>query len=244
MKLTAVRRTDEEAFSPVQANFEAPGGTIGRGLENLLVLADQPGNLCRVQAMVRVHDTACYLVNLSSMSSVSVNGQALAREQEVVLRHGDEVAIGAYVLHADDANALAVAPAPAPDIFNDLMGPGTLPVGTAPDVSAHPFDMASAASRNPEDPLAHLDKGDMGFSNRPRDPLGMFSNPDNVHVHHVFSDSTPSTMHGHDPLAQLNDDPIASTLGRQDKAGAGTTGRDNVREQGGYMRPPTVRKDG
>lgn len=155
MKLTALRRTDEQAFAPVQAEFDVPGGTIGRGRENRLVLADEPGAICRVQAILRVSDTACYLVNLSGMGAVSVNGQAVARDQEVVVRHGDEVAIGAYVLQAnDDAGAAIPPPEPAPDVFSDLIGPGTLPVGSAPDVSAHPFDMASASPRNPEDPLA------------------------------------------------------------------------------------------
>jgi FHA domain-containing protein len=264
MKLTAIRRIDEEAFTPMQAEFRAPGGTIGRGRENRLVLADRAGALCLVQAMVRVSDTSCWLVNLSSMASVSINGDPLECDQEAALRHGDEVAIGAYVLHAEQAGYAAMAglesgagldagqgsaaqadtlDAPAMNVFDDLIGPGTLPVGSAPDVSAHPFDMASAAARNPADPLAQLDRGETAFADRRRDPLSMFPNQDERNVDHVFTDATPSTLHGNDPLAQLNDDPIASTLGRQDKAGASSTGRDNVREQAGHMRPPTVRKD-
>jgi FHA domain-containing protein len=274
MKLTAIRRIDEEAFTPMQAEFRAPGGTIGRGRENRLVLADRAGALCLVQAMVRVSDTSCWLVNLSSMASVSINGDPLECDQEAALRHGDEVAIGAYVLHAEQAGYAAMAgreggagagvgfagsaglgagqgsaaqahtlDAPAPNVFDDLIGPGTLPVGSAPDVSAHPFDMASAAARNPADPLAQLGRGDTGFTDRRHDPLGMFPNQDERHVDHVFTDATPSTLHGNDPLAQLNDDPIASTLGRQDKAGAASTGRDNVREQAGHMPPPVLRKN-
>ncbi|ALM85926.1 FHA domain-containing protein [Bordetella sp. N] len=270
MKLTAIRRIDESTFAAAQADFAAPGGTIGRGRENRLVLEDQPGGLCRVQAMVRVSDTASWLVNLSSMANVSINGDPLAPEQETALRHGDEVAIGLYVLLAEDPMADAVVsgaalatpvaampgaiiapaqalaaeaePAPAVDIFSDLMGPGTLPVGSAPDLSAHPFDMTSAAGRNPEDPLSQLDPRHTGFDGPSRDPLSMFPNPDDRHVDHVFTDARPSTLHGEDPLARLNDDPIASTLGRQGQGGTNTTDRDNVREQAGHMRPPTVRQ--
>lgn len=272
MKLTAIRRIDEAAFAPMEADFTAPGGTIGRARENRLVLDDQPGALCLVQAMVRVGDTGSWLVNLSSMANVSINGDPLARDQEAALRHGDEVAIGLFVLQAEDGMAsgtmvtgaagmtgaaatLAPAtqqePEPAPaapvDIFSDLFGPGTLPVGSAPDLAAHPFDMASAAARNPEDPLAQLGRGDASFTDISHDPLGMFPNPDDRHVGHVFSDATPSTLHGQDPLAPLHDDPISSTLGRQDKAGTAAMDRDadrnTVREQSGHMHPPTVRKD-
>jgi len=277
MKLTAIRRIDESAFAPVQADFTAPGGTIGRSRENQLVLEDQPGALCLVQAMVRVSDTGNWLVNLSSMANVSINGDPLAPDQEAALRHGDEVAVGLYVLQAEDelvagigtgaaagaaavvagaagmpgtaaelAPATAPEPEPAPpvDVFSDLFGPGTLPVGSAPDLAAHPFDMASAAGRNPEDPLAQLDRRDTAFTDSARDPLGMFPNPDDRHVDHVFSDPTPSTLHGHDPLAPMHDDPIASTLGKQDRSDRTNTDRNTVREQAGHMRPPTVRKDG
>ncbi|WP_454688483.1 FHA domain-containing protein [Achromobacter aloeverae] len=245
MKLTAIRRTDDLPFAPIEAEFPAPGGTIGRGRENRLVLDETPGALCRVQALVRVGDSACWLANLSDMAGVSINGEPLACEQEAALRHGDEVTIGAYVLHADDAAAMAAAP--EPDIFGDLFGPGTLPVGAAPDVSAHPFDMASAAGRNPEDPLAQLGHGDTVFGDKRGDPLAMFPDPDGRHVDHVFTDATPSTLHGEDPLASLRDDPIGGTIGGM-TGPRGTpsrpmTDRDDVREPSGHMRPPTVRKD-
>ena len=274
MKLTAIRRIDESAFAPAQADFTAPGGTIGRSRENKLVLEDQPGALCLVQAMVRVGDTGDWLVNLSSMANVSINGDPLARDQEAPLRHGDEVAIGLFVLQAEDEMAAGIGamvtgaagmtgaaatlapatkpePEPAPtapvDIFSDLFGPGTLPVGSAPDLAAHPFDMASAAARNPEDPLAQLDRRDATSTDISHDPPGMFPNPDDRHVDHVFSDATPSTLHGRDPLAPLHDDPISSTLGCQDETCTAATARnpdrDTVREHSGHMRPPTVRKD-
>lgn len=105
MRLTTVHRTDDQAFAPVQATFDAPGGTIGRGLENMLVLADEPGSICRVQALVRVDESGCRLLNLSGMGFVAINGQPLAPEKETALHDGDEVRIGAYVLHAQESFA-------------------------------------------------------------------------------------------------------------------------------------------
>jgi FHA domain-containing protein len=243
MKLTALRRTDDQAFAPIQADFDVPGGTIGRGRENRLVLDDEPGAMCRVQAVLRISDTACYLANLSGMGGVSVNGHVVAPNQETVVRHGDEVTIGAYVLHADDAVALPPQPEPAPDVFGDLIGPGTLPVGSAPDVGAHPFDMASAATRNPEDPLAQLPRDDMPLSGTGGDPLRMFGGADADKTGHVFSDTTPTTLPSHGPLAPYGGDPIGDTLGRPAHEGDTHAARNDVDERGGYMRAPTVRRD-
>jgi FHA domain-containing protein len=228
MKLTALRRTDAQAFAPIEAVFDAPGGTIGRSPENHLALAAAPGAICRVQAVLRVSETDCRLLNLSNMGPVSINGQPLARDQEAAVRHGDEVAIGAYVLRAEDDKAVAAAPVqvepqaepqaqaeePAPDVFGDLFGPGTLPVGGLPDGSTHPFDMRSAAARNPEDPLAQLSRDSARLDTAPRDPLHMFGGPDADSVEHVFSDPTPTTLPSRGPLAAYREDPIGDTLGR------------------------------
>src|SRR5690606_29834723 len=62
---------------------------------------------------VRISQGACYLVNLSSMGAVSINGRAIGRDQEVPLTPGDELVIGPYRIQAEDPAAVA-APAAAP----------------------------------------------------------------------------------------------------------------------------------
>src|SRR5690606_10208732 len=70
----------------------------------------------------------------------------------------------------------------ASDPFSDLFGPGTLPVGSVPDVSAHPFDLESAQVRNPEDPLRQLPRGDANVRGPLRDPLdALGDNTDGAH---------------------------------------------------------------
>lgn len=380
MKLTVQRRPEDSGLiAPWSTVFHAPGGTIGRATDNHLTLPDATNDICRVQAAVRISDDTCYVVNLSSMSHVSINGRAVLRDQEVLLSPGDELVIGSYTLCADDplapasdiaapaaiatgfaaldaqapapvvqepdpllesplidSEAIADAPAvvqptvapppqappqpqasqatlphdsvsaPAPvaplatperetlappaaaiqeevapppavqtgfdsppteawpltaeaephdfaldepqpttpsnvDVFSDLFGPGTLPVGSAPDVGAHPFDMASAQHRNPEDPLRHLPRGDANVSGPARDPLDLLSSADSDGLHDVFSDQTPSTLPSDDPLAPHRLDPLNDTLGarREDQQG-GWAARDHLREYGGYMRPARV----
>ena len=400
MKLTVQQRPDDSGFiTSWSATFEAPGGTLGRSTDNHLTLPDPKRNICRIQAALRISDDACYLVNLSSMSHVSINGRTILRDQEVPLSPGDELVVGSYTLKAEDplaptstdsvalaggfatltaaqsASTLtepdpllesplldlttaepeaapprtnpipniqppqtpAVASPPAAaetvaatkgqpdispsapiesdhtptidpietttaaapfakdtpdtsgmsstteafpeststanpfasdnaeanpdlsdneplaetssgdtsniDVFSDLFGPGTLPVGSVPDVSAHPFDMESAQNRNPEDPLRHLPRGDANVSGPLRDPLDLLDSHEGDDVHNVFSDQTPSTLPSHDPLAPHRLDPVSETLRtKQDHDNEGWAARDHLREYGGYLRPARVQQ--
>lgn len=376
MRLTVQPRSDEPGSAPLSAVFQAPGGTLGRSADNHLVLPDNDRGICRIQAALRISDGACYLVNLSGMSRVSINGRAITRDQEVPLAPGDELAIGPYTLKAEDPDApMATAPAamaaaaataaasaqaappepdpllespllegadltppdthtvhpasppsytapevsktpdtyieptpappaqasdtlpasPAPetretagnapepaqplpeppaafpsaparfdapfadldpplaaepqapqsdpaDVFSDLFGPGTLPVGSVPDVSAHPFDLESAQARNPEDPLSQLPRGDANVRGPLRDPLDMLGSPDADSADSVFSDQTPSTLPSHDPLDPHRSDPVTDTLTPRPRDDSAHAARDHLREYGGYMRPARARQ--
>lgn len=250
MKLTVFQHAGDPAFEPIHVVFTAPGGTIGRSFDNQLTLADPTGGICRVQAAIRVNDVdAGFLLNLSDMSTVSVNGRALAREQEVPLNPGDELEIGDYRLRAETAPHAAEPAAPASlaavadeDIFSDLIGPGTLPVGSAPDVSTHPFDLDSAQARNPEDPLRHLPPGDGMVSRAATDPLALFDGPGDG-TPSIFSDGTPSTLPAHDALAEHRTHPVDDALGGPRDAGERHSAPDHLREIGGYMRPASIKPD-
>lgn len=286
MKVTVQQRPEDSGFiNAWSTTFESPGGTLGRSVDNHLTLPDPEQRICRIQAALRMTDDACYLLNLSSMSHVSVNGHALQKGQEVPLAFGDELIIGPYTLKTEDPSAPAdtevaaissgfaalstppssttlsepdplrdspmahdvnVAPDALPndassqDIFGDLFGPGTLPVGSVPDVSAHPFDMASAQHRNPDDPLSDLPQGDANVVGPLRDPLDLLETQDG---HDVFSDSTPSTLPSLDPLAPHRLDPMSDMLDASSRAdNHDWTARDHLHEYGGsYMRPARVK---
>jgi FHA domain-containing protein len=217
MKLTVFQHAGDPAFEPIHAVFAAPGGTVGRSPDNDLVLPDPTRAICRVQAAIRISGAdAGFLVNLSGMSVVSVNGQAVARDQEVPFNPGDELQIGDYRLHTETAAQDAGAPAAAADddVFGDLIGPGTLPVGSAPDGSTHPFDLDSAQARNPADPLQQLPPGDAAVTRPVTDPLALFDAPGDGSPS-IFSDATPSALPTHDPLAEHRTHPVEDVLGKE-----------------------------
>ncbi|VFR56309.1 Uncharacterized protein ImpI/VasC [plant metagenome] len=133
-------------------------------------------------------------------------------------------------------------PEPEPvDIFADLMGPGTLPVGSAPDISCHPFDMASAAPRNTPDPLSLL-PGEPVRHVPGKDPLSFFDQVDAAHAPSIFSDRTPTSMTSGVPATVRGDQPIADMLSGDRERNARSTA-DHVTQMSGYMRPTNVRRD-
>ncbi|MEN4917271.1 FHA domain-containing protein [Achromobacter spanius] len=248
MKLTVFQRAGDPAFEPLHAEFTAPGGTIGRSPENQLALPDSTRTICRVQAAIRLNDAdAAFLENLSAMSGVSVNGRAVAQGQEVPISPGDELAIGTYRLRTEpDSEPVELPPvaaAPDDDIFGDLIGPGTLPVGAAPEVTVHPFDLESAQMRNPEDPLRHLPRADATVSRPATDPLALFE-VSGEGPPSVFEDTTPSTLPAHDPLEGHRAHPVSEALEDRRDATDGRSASNHVREIGGFMRPASVKKPG
>lgn len=127
------------------------------------------------------------------------------------------------------------------DIFADLIGPGTLPVGSAPDISCHPFDMASAAPRNTPDPLSLL-PGEPVRHVPGEDPLSFFDQVDAAHAPSIFSDRTPTSMTSGEPATPRGDQALADMLsGDRDRNARSTA--DHVTQMSGYMRPTHVRRD-
>ena len=114
----------EHAGQPVDRDrrdavvFHPPGGTIGRGSDNHLVLRDDTRQISRLQALLQVGDDACLLKNLSSVSTIEVNRDPIGYAEERPLNSGDIVRIGPYVLRAERDDAVDDA-ADAPPASRD-----------------------------------------------------------------------------------------------------------------------------
>lgn len=260
MMLTLIERNPEPGACARRADFHAPGGTLGRDAANCLALPAAPGQLCRVQAVLRADAQGWRLHNLSDMAAVHVNDAALAPGAMRAIQAGDTLRVGAHILDVAGpgapatrpaaAEAAADTPADAPrreqagaaeDIFSGLFGPGTLPVGGIADAATHPFELESAQARNAADPLAHLPAGDATVGRPAGDPLALFDAPHGGAD--VFADATPSALPAPDPLAPLRADPVRDTLLPRHAAGDGPAAHDHAPAGGTFLRPAAPRAD-
>ncbi|WP_421505787.1 type VI secretion system-associated FHA domain protein TagH [Erwinia rhapontici] len=108
MRLTILQN---QADVPITAcDFLPPGGTIGRSVDNDLVLPDPDRAISRLQALVHVAANGdCRLTNQGSVIAVIHNGSELMRGSQVMLDHGDTLAIGPYQIDVSDPQRVTVA---------------------------------------------------------------------------------------------------------------------------------------
>ncbi|MEI2264828.1 type VI secretion system-associated FHA domain protein TagH [Erwinia sp. CGal63] len=135
MRFTIVESKTE---APVTTcDFAPPGGTIGRSVDNDLVLPDSERAISRLQAVVHVAGNGeCRLTNHGSVIAVLHNHVPLARGKQILLHHGDLLGIGDYQIAVSDPNRVEEAP------FSDV----------------DPLALFSENRTQPEDPLGILNE--------------------------------------------------------------------------------------
>ena len=153
LRLHVLSYRDQPPPAPLQAEFDAEGGMVGRAPGNRLVLEDPDKYVSRSHASVTLRDGRYYLTDAGSNPSI-VNDRPLGAGSEVALDDGDRIVVGDYVLQAvlegpatapvaDDATMMAPAftPVPAP------VEPGP------PDSLAGARIIDGAAAAGGDDPL-------------------------------------------------------------------------------------------
>ncbi|KOC91965.1 type VI secretion system-associated FHA domain protein TagH [Winslowiella iniecta] len=123
---------NDSGTPPTAVDFLPPGGTIGRSVDNDLVLPDEDRAISRLQALVHVSASGeCRLTNRGSVTSVVLNGVPLARGHQVELQHGDSLGIGDYQIQVTDpAQPVAAADTLDPlDLFNQDASLAVDPLG-------------------------------------------------------------------------------------------------------------------
>lgn len=137
--------------SEVSASFGSDGGTIGRGTDNRLVLADPARHVSRLQARIRYEAGRYLLANVSAANPIFVNDIEVESSAEVPISPGDELRVGLYVLGVRQ--------------LIDLRAPGS-PITAAPGSGAAPV------IRGPLDPLQALSSAAPAGSNPFADLIG------------------------------------------------------------------------
>ncbi|WP_049008610.1 type VI secretion system-associated FHA domain protein TagH [Enterobacter cloacae] len=184
-------------------DFYAPGGTIGRGTDNNLVLPDNDRTISRLQAIVHVDAQGeCRVTNRGSVTRVVLNDIPLERGRQVELQDGDILGIDDYRLEVTElihdtqpVSRMAasmqqqarptVAPAPAPQ---------PKPVSAAPRAKAEPTAVPTEIWDNL---MQEFSISDSISSNRTK--------PQPAASHDPFSQPAAPERNAEDPLAMFND---------------------------------------
>lgn len=183
---------------PPQSSFEfsAPGGTIGRGTDNNLVLPDGDRAISRLQAIVHISaDGECRITNRGNVTRVLLNDIPLERGRQVELQDGDIIGIDEYRLTVSDPRSGESQSAPLKPAAVQPSQPATQPQ-SAPTESAP----TAVPTEIWDSLMQEFSISDSISSNRRADPepQGVPENP--------FHAPREPERNPEDPLAHFNGD--------------------------------------
>lgn len=115
LRLEVVAHGGQAPAQKLACIFEQKGGSLGRSMDNDLVLPDAEGVVSRVHAAIVFHDGAYFLVDKSTNGTFLNNApQRLVGGQEHLLSEGDTISIGDFsivvrlVAGADEASRMGI----------------------------------------------------------------------------------------------------------------------------------------
>lgn len=105
MRFTIIKNNNATNSPEVYYDFLPPGGTLGRSINNTLVLKDETHTISRLQAIIHVNDTdTCYIVNKGTVCPLYINGLATERDKKIPVKQGDFISIGSYTILVSHLN--------------------------------------------------------------------------------------------------------------------------------------------
>jgi FHA domain-containing protein len=187
IKLTVQNYNGAPLPSPLSAQFDELGGTIGRADNNQLVLPDPERTISRVHAQIAFRNGDYAVVDRGS-NPVQHNGRPLGNGQEAPLRAGDQLMIGGYLIQVDAVTSMGGGLSSAEDPFADFGGMAFASPKAAPASARAPGAGASA------DPLAAFGRPSGGA-----DPFGFGGAP-------AVPAAAPSSAPSPAPMGGIPDD--------------------------------------
>ncbi len=211
-------------------DFLPPGGTIGRGADNNLVLPDDDRTISRLQAIVHITaDGECRITNRGNVTLVHLNDIPLERGRQVDLQEGDILSIDDYRLQVSELASAArpAQPAPAPIARPAPVAKPAAPQESKPaaipteiwDSLAQEFSITDSlsSSRSKPAPTGANPLTETAQDRNPVDPLAQFARQSNA-LNLDRRDQTPDSLFNDDPLfnqRSIFDDSTPGTLTQQ-----------------------------
>ncbi|MDI6442713.1 type VI secretion system-associated FHA domain protein TagH [Cronobacter dublinensis] len=153
MRFTII--TNKPGHQPPQSScdFYPPGGTIGRGTDNNLVLPDDERTISRLQAIVHISaDGECRITNRGNVTRVVLNDIPLERGRQVELQDGDVLGIDEYRVQVSDlalnAQPVIAMAAPKPNVAPQAQPQAAQPAKAA-QAQAQPSSPSNAGAQEP-----------------------------------------------------------------------------------------------
>ncbi|RYA59216.1 FHA domain-containing protein, partial [Enterobacter cloacae complex sp. CH23B] len=183
-------------------DFYAPGGTIGRGTDNNLVLPDNDRTISRLQAIVHVDASGeCRVTNRGSVTRVVLNDIPLERGRQVELQDGDILGIDDYRIEVSElihdtqpVSRMAASMQQARPAATPAPAPQPKPASAAPRGKAEPTAVPSEIW---DSLMQEFSISDSISSNRAK--------PQPAASHDPFSQPAAPERNAEDPLAMFND---------------------------------------
>lgn len=183
-------------------DFYAPGGTIGRGTDNNLVLPDNDRTISRLQAIVHVDASGeCRVTNRGSVTRVVLNDIPLERGRQVELQDGDILGIDDYRIEVSElihdtqpVSRMAASMQQARPAATPAPAAQPKPASAAPRGKAEPTAVPSEIW---DSLMQEFSISDSISSNRAK--------PQPAASHDPFSQPAAPERNAEDPLAMFND---------------------------------------
>ncbi|MGO3395448.1 MAG: type VI secretion system-associated FHA domain protein TagH [Serratia proteamaculans] len=139
MRFSIVKNKSGQVPPQSSCDFLPPGGTIGRSVDNNLVLPDEERAISRLQAIVHISaDGECRVTNRGNVTRVLLNDIPLERGRQVELQDGDILGIDDYQIQVTSLQQQA-APQAQPAVKDVDIASAPVPVATAKEKSAAPI---------------------------------------------------------------------------------------------------------
>lgn len=215
MRFSIVKNKSGQVPPQSSCDFLPPGGTIGRSVDNNLVLPDEERAISRLQAIVHISsDGECRITNRGNVTRVLLNDIPLERGRQVELQDGDVLGIDDYQI---EVSALQQHAAPQAQ-----------PVAKAVAAAAAP---AAAAKEKSAAPIPNEIWDSLVEEFTPNAPAAVtpppVANPDS----HPLLDTPTRELNPADPLAQLAGDVDLRQLQQQQTDPAALFNTDSTFER-------------
>ena len=202
MRFTIISSKAGQQPPQSSCDFYAPGGTIGRGTDNNLVLPDADRAISRLQAIVHVDAGGeCRITNRGNVTKVVLNDIPLERGRQVELQDGDILTIDEYRIEVSE---LLLDSQPVARMAAGVQPPAR-PQPAAPAAPAAAPKPAAAESTPTAVPSEIWDSLMQEFSISDSISTARSKPQPAAEEHDPFTAPPPAERNPEDPLAMFND---------------------------------------